>query len=360
MIHISKPFLPPKEEYDEYVKEIWCRNWITNHGPLVNNFELKLKDYLGVPHLLFVTNGTIALQVAYKALDISSEVITTPFSYVATTSSLVWENCTPVFVDIDPQTLNIDPDKIESAISEKTTAIVATHVYGNPCDIERLEDIAKRNNLKLIFDAAHCFGVKYKGESVLNYGDISILSFHATKMFHTIEGGAVITKSPALLKKMSYLRNFGHEGAEAFNGLGINGKNCEFHAAMGLCNLTYANKIKLKYETNYKQYRYWLEGKGLTFQCIDKKVDYNYAYFPVLFDSEDKLKRVKQVLEQYQIFPRRYFYPLLTNLDYVPRYDCPVAEDVSRRILCLPMFYGLIEEDIDMICRLIIRTLKYA
>ena len=237
MIPVTKPFLPPKEEYEDFLRGIWSRNWLTNNGPLVNELELRLKEYLKVKHLLYLSNGTIALQIAIKALGLKGEIITTPFSYVATTSSIVWENCKPVFVDIDPKTLNIDPEKLETAITKKTTAILATHVYGNPCDIEAIQAIADKHHLKVIYDAAHCFGTKYKGKSVFEYGDVSTTSFHSTKIFHTVEGGAVFTKDPSMLKRMAYMRNFGHDGPEKFNGVGINGKNSEFHAAMGLVNL---------------------------------------------------------------------------------------------------------------------------
>jgi dTDP-4-amino-4,6-dideoxygalactose transaminase len=237
MIPVTKPFLPPIDEYKEYIDGIYQRQWLTNNGPLVNELELKLKEHLNVSHLLYLGNGTIAIQIAIKALELKGEIITTPFSYVATTSSIAWENCKPVFVDIDKDTLNIDPSKIEAAINANTSAILATHVYGNPCDIDAIQRIANKHNLKVIYDAAHCFGTKYKGKSVFEYGDVSTTSFHATKLFHTTEGGAVITTNPELLKKMSYLRNFGHDGPEKFECVGINGKNSEFHAAMGLVNL---------------------------------------------------------------------------------------------------------------------------
>jgi len=203
MIPITKPFLPPKEEYQKLVEGIWGRNWLTNNGPLVNELEHKLKEYLGVSHMLYTTNGTIALQLAIKALGLKGEIITTPFSYVATTSSIVWEGCKPKFADIDANTLNIDPSKIEAAITENTSAILATHVYGNPCDVDAIQKIAEEHNLKVIYDAAHCFGTTYKGESIFEYGDVSATSFHATKVFHTIEGGAVFTKNSKLLKKMA-------------------------------------------------------------------------------------------------------------------------------------------------------------
>ena len=220
MINVTQTFLPPLEEYTKYLEKIWDSKWLTNRGVLIKELERNLKDFLGVENLLMVNNGTIALQIAIKALELKGEIITTPFSYVATVSSIVWENCQPVFVDIDEDYLTIDETKIEEAITEKTSAILATHVYGNPCNVEAIQKIAERYNLKVIYDAAHCFGVKYKGESILNWGDISTLSFHATKVFHTGEGGAVICNNEELAHKIFYSHNFGHNGSEEFFGLG--------------------------------------------------------------------------------------------------------------------------------------------
>ena len=211
MIPVTKPFLPPQAIYQSYLDGIWKRQWLTNMGPLANDLELKLKETLNIKHLLFVTNGTVALQMAIKALDLKGEIITTPFSFVATTSTIVWENCKPIFVDIDPDSLNIDTSKIEAAITSKTSAILATHVYGNPCDVEKIEEIAKKHNLKVIYDAAHAFGVEIKGKSIFEYGDISTCSLHATKLYHSGEGGLVITQDPELLKKLAYIRNFGFD-----------------------------------------------------------------------------------------------------------------------------------------------------
>lgn len=358
MINVTKPFLPPIEEYQSYVKEIWERNWLTNNGPLVNDFELKMKDYLGLEHFLFLNNGTMALQLAIKALGLKGEIITTPFSYVATTSSIVWEGCTPVFVDIDKRTLNIDPKLIEAAITENTTAIIATHVYGNPCAIDEIDEIAKRHNLKVIYDAAHCFGTLYKGQSVLNYGDISTISFHATKLFHTTEGGGVVTTDPELLKRLALLRNFGHNGPESFDGVGINGKNSEFHAAMGLANMKYADHILAKRKTDYKIYDVWLKKLNLGRLCISKDSLFNYSYYPIVFHTEEDCKNIFEKLSSQGIYARRYFYPVLSQLDYVKNKTMPIAEDVSKRILCLPLYEQLTSSEIDMICRIILRTLN--
>ncbi|MBE0685043.1 MAG: DegT/DnrJ/EryC1/StrS family aminotransferase, partial [Anaerolineaceae bacterium] len=243
MIPVTKSFLPPINEYIQYLEKIWESNQLTNHGPFVKELETKLEDYLGVKHLFFVTNGTIALQIAIKALDLHGEIITTPFSYVATTSSIVWEGCSPVFVDIEPSTLCINPDLIEDAITSETSAILTTHVYGIPSDVDKIYEIAQRHNIKVIYDAAHAFGVRFKEKSLVSYGDTSTLSFHATKLFHTVEGGAIITQDDEIANRISYMRNFGHKGQEDFWGLGINGKNSEFHAAMGLCNLNHISSI---------------------------------------------------------------------------------------------------------------------
>ena len=243
MINVTKPFVPPISEYNDLVEGIFKRSWFTNDGPLLSKLELDLKEYLEVPHLLYVTNGTIALQLGIKALELSGDIITTPFSYVATTSSIVWEGCSPVFADIDAETLNIDVSKIEQLITEKTSAILATHVYGNACDIEAIQKIAEKNNLKVIYDGAHAFGTKYKGKSIFNYGDLSTCSFHATKLYHTVEGGSIVSQDPGLIKKIARMRSFGHISATEFDGCGINGKNSELHAAMGICNLKYINDI---------------------------------------------------------------------------------------------------------------------
>lgn len=360
MIPVTKPFLPPQSEYLKYVDQIWQRNWLTNNGPLVNELELKLKEFLNLEHLLFTGNGTIAIQMAIKALNLSGEIITTPFSYVATTSSIVWENCTPVFADIDPKRLTISPEKVEGLITNKTTAILATHVYGIPCHIEDIEAIAKKHNLRVIYDAAHAFGTTYKNQSLLNYGDISTLSTHATKLFHTIEGGAVITKNPELLKKLAYLRNFGHDGPDKFNGVGINGKNSEFHAAMGLVNLGYVEQILEKRESISKKYDNWLLDKDLHRPEIPKHTKYNYAYYPIIFVSEKQTLKVFNELQKHEIFTRRYFYPSLSGLDYVAGNETPICDDIAQRVLCLPLYYDLTDSEVDLICRIIIRTLKYS
>lgn len=358
-IPVTKPFLPPIADYQALVAGIWQRQWLTNHGPLVSELEMKLKDHLGLEHLLFLANGTVALQVAIRACGLQGEVITTPFSYVATTSSIVWEHCQPVMVDIDPGTLNIDPAGIEAAITPRTTGILATHVFGNPCRVEEIEAIARRHQLKVIYDAAHAFGTLYKGRSLLAHGDVSTCSFHATKLFHTIEGGLVVSPEPETLRRMALLRNFGHSSQTEFDGIGINGKNSEFHAAMGLCNLPHVPNILEQREALSQRYRSNLHDSGLRFQQIEANTRYNHAYFPAIFPSEDALDETLAALNQHTIFPRRYFYPSLSTLDYVGTQHTPIADDISRRVLCLPMYHTLSLEEVDLVSRLIKRALRY-
>ena len=358
-INVTKPFIPPFSEFNKYLKGIWDREWLTNNGPLVNELEMGLKDYLGLEHLLFTGNGTIALQIAIKSLNLSGDIITTPFSYVATTSSIVWEGCRPVMVDICPQSLNIDPELIEAAITDQTTAILATHVYGNPCAVEEIDSIARKHELRVIYDAAHAFGTTYKGASIFSYGDVSTCSFHATKLFHTVEGGAVVSSSPDILKRMAGMRNFGHVSTTEFDEVGINGKNSEFHAAMGLCNLKHINQILRVRQLLSSQYDLHLEGVPLSRPLLLADSDYNHAYYPVIFENETTLLKVIELLNLNNIFPRRYFYPALSQLPYVINQRSPVAEDIACRVLCLPLYHTLSFEEVDMVCRLIKRAMRY-
>ena len=357
MIPVTKPFLPPQQVYQHYLDGIWKRNWLTNMGPLASDLELKLKDTLKVNHLLFVTNGTVALQMAIKALDLKGEIITTPFSFVATTSAIVWEQCTPVFVDIDEHSLNIDADKIEDAITPETTAILATHVYGNPCDVEKIEAVAKKHQLKVIYDAAHAFGVEVNGKSVFEYGDISTCSLHATKLYHSVEGGLVVTKDAALLKRLAYMRNFGFDGPESFAELGINGKNSEYHAAMGLANLKYLDVIHQKRKELTARYDEKLKNLKARRPIWHTASENNFAYYPLVFESEALMLQCVELLKLNEVFTRRYFYPsLATSLPYVKPQDLPVTGDISQRVLCLPLYYDLTLEEVDLICRLILRV----
>lgn len=357
MIPVTKPFLPPQQIYQSYLDGIWKRNWLTNMGPLASDLELRLKEFLKVDHLLFVTNGTVALQMAIKALDLKGEIITTPFSFVATTSSIVWEGCTAVFVDIDPQSLNIDADQIEAAITEQTSAILATHVYGNPCDVEKIEQIAKKHNLKVIYDGAHAFGVEVNGKSIFEFGDVSICSLHATKLYHSIEGGLVVTKDAELLKKLAYIRNFGFDGPESFAELGINGKNSEFHAAMGLVNLKYIAEISKKRKTLSARYDDKLKNLKAWRPIWYSDSENNAAYYPIIFDSEELMLKCIEYLKSQEIFTRRYFYPSLSHsLPYLKDQKLEVTDDIAKRVLCLPLFYDLTLVEVDMICRLLLRT----
>lgn len=352
MINVTKPFLPPLDLYTKYMTGIWERQWLTNNGPLVQELEEKLKNYLGVKHLLFVTNGTVALQIALKAIADKGEVITTPFSYVATTNSILWEGCVPVFADIKNSDCNIDPKKIETLITKTTVAILATHVYGNPCDIDAIETIAKRHNLKVIYDGAHAFDAKYKGRQILSYGDIATCSFHATKIFHTVEGGAIITNDDALAEKMTLYRQFGHVGDEHFS-IGINGKNSEMHAAMGLCLLPMMDEFIYRRKEIAEMYNIELKNVPVQWPVALPDTTYNYCYYPVIFDSEERLKTVKDFLQQNGVNTRRYFYPSLNHLPQFSGEPCPVSESISLRVLALPLYYELTEADVRSICNLV-------
>lgn len=357
MINVTKTYLPPLDDYTAYLEQIWSTAWVTNNGALVLRLEEQLRHFLNVPHLWYCNNGTIALQFALKALQIQGEVITTPFSYVATASSILWENCQPVFADIDPQTLTIDPQRLESKISPRTRAILATHVFGNPCDVDSIAAIAQKHQLKVIYDAAHCFGVKYRQQSLCNYGDIATLSFHATKLFHTVEGGAVVTQDPHIAQRLYLVRQFGHINDEHFS-LGINGKVSELHAAMGLCVLPkVAEFIKIRQQLS-QYYHQLLHFDRLDTIVIRPDTDYNYAYYPIIFSSEDQLLRAKKALESQEIMPRRYFYPSLNILPYLTQRDsCPISESVALRILCLPLYVGLQDTDIEKIAHIINQSL---
>lgn len=358
MINVTKSYLPQFETYEMYIKQIWKNNQLTNNGPLSQQLESQLKSFLDVEYLQYVSNGTIALQIALKALNIEGDVITTPYSYVATLNSIIWEGCNPVFVDIDEENLCIDPSKIEKAITKNTKAIMATHVYGYPCKVEEIEYLAKEYNLKVIYDAAHCFGVRYKGKSLLKHGDISTLSFHATKVFHTVEGGAIISRNSELDKKIWLMKKFGHIGEEEYVTIGINGKNSEFHAAMGLSVLPDINKI-IEYRKNIsQQYTQLLEKSDIVIPRIPNDLEYNYSYYPVIFSSEQTTAKVLEKLVENDIKPRKYFYPSLNTLEFVNATKCEISESISKRVLCLPLFYGIKEEDVNLITNIIKQAIQ--
>ncbi len=359
MIFISKPFLPPINEYLEILESIWKSSCLTNNGVLVRKFEKKLDNYLKLKNSVYVSSGTIAIQIALKVLEIKREVITTPFSHIATTNSLVWEGCTPVFVDIDNDSLNIDANKIEKSITKKTEAILATHCFGNPCDIDLIENIAKKHNLKVIYDASHCFGVKYKGKSIFNWGDISTTSFHATKIFHTVEGGALFSKNKKIADKIKLMRAFGQENMESFKVVGINAKNSEFHATMGLCNLKYIEEILKKREKQFKKYDFLFKKVSVKRQNISKNTDYNYSYYPLIFEKESILLKVKKGLEANKVFARRYFYPSLNKISYLGNKNrTPIAEDIAKRVLCFPLYHELKEGEQIRIAKIIYKLLN--
>lgn len=341
MINVTKTFFPPLDEYIVQLERIWKNQWLTNRGELVLELEKKIKDFLGVNSILITNNGTIPLQIAVKLLGNQGEIITTPFSYVATTASILWENSTPVFVDIHPEFLTIDETKIEAAITDKTTAILATHVFGNPCNIEYMERLALKYGLKVIYDAAHCFGVTYLNKSIFEFGDISTCSFHATKLFHTGEGGAIFCNDNDLMHKIYYSHNFGHNGPLDFHGLGINGKISELQAAMGLATLPYIDYIIEERKKVVQYYTSNLDFTRLKKMTLRQNTTWNYSYYPIIFESETQLLKVQKVLNENNVFPRRYFYPSLNKVNYVEYSEMPISERISQTILCLPLSHEL-------------------
>ncbi|NBU81512.1 MAG: DegT/DnrJ/EryC1/StrS family aminotransferase [Flavobacteriaceae bacterium] len=353
MINVTKTFFPPLEEYQFQLERIWNNQWLTNRGELVLELEDQLKRYLSVSDIILMNNGTIPLQIALKILGKGGEIITTPFSYVATTAAIVWENCTPVFVDIHPEYLTIDETKIEAAITDKTTCILATHVFGNPCHVEAIEAIAQKHNLKVIYDAAHAFGVTYNGTSIFDYGDVSTCSFHATKLFHTGEGGALFAKDTKLQHQMYYSHNFGHNGPLDFHCLGINGKISELQAAMGLAVFPHMNTILNRRKEVVEYYDATLDFKLLQKISIRENTVWNYSYYPIIFETESQLVRVQEALNQQQIFPRRYFYPSLNTIPYVAEDFMPISESIAARILCLPLYVELSQENLQEIVKII-------
>lgn len=357
-IYVTQPFLPPLEEFIPYLEQIWESRKLTNKGPFHQQFEQALCEYLGVGHLALFTNGTLALVTALQALRITGEVITTPYSFVATAHALLWNGIKPVFVDIDPKTLNIDPNRIEAAITPQTTAILAVHVYGNPCDVEAIQAIADNYNLKVIYDAAHAFGVKYKGESLLKHGDLSILSFHATKAFTTFEGGAIVCPDAKTKQHIDNLKNFGFVNETTVVASGINGKMSEFNAALGLLQLKYVDQALARRREIDLTYRASLaDVAGI--HCVERgpQTHDNHAYFPILVGPEYTISRdeLYERLREHGIYARRYFYPLIADF---PMYrggasaqheNIPVAFDIASKVICLPIYSELQKNDLDII-----------
>lgn len=348
-ILVSEPFLPPKDEYQKYIDRIYNNKILTNQGPILKELETKLGEYLsGARYIHCVSNGTTALQLATNSLGITDgEIITTPFSYIATISSILWERCKPVFVDIEKDNFTIDSNKIEEAIDNKTKAILGVHVFGYKCNTEKIAEIAKKYNIKVIYDGAHAFGCKYKNKSLLSYGDITAVSFHATKVFHTIEGGACITNSKKLSNILEIKKKFGNN--EIF---GINAKMSEFQAGMGLANLTHLENILLKRKNLTEMYDNLLNGK-FERPKAQNDLQYNFAYYPILFETEKELLKAFKALNEKNIFPRRYFYPSLNTLKYIKYQQCPISEDISCRIACLPLHNNLNINDVETIIKIL-------
>jgi dTDP-4-amino-4,6-dideoxygalactose transaminase len=358
-IPVTKSDLPSLEKYVQYLEKIWSSRWLTNNGEFVQLLEKRLADYLKVKNLVMVSNGTVALQLALKVFDLKGEVITTPFTFATTTNVVLWEGLKPVFADIDPDTYNIDPNDVERKITNKTGAILAVHVYGNPCYVEELQEIADKHYLKLFYDSAHAFGVEYKNQSLLNYGDLSTLSFHATKVFNTIEGGAIVAKDGDLAEKLQLLRNHGIKSEEEVVIPGINAKMNEFQAAMGLCNLEDIDEKIQRRKEIYEYYKEKLSGYVKFQKIIASK--YNYGYMPVCFKNNEKRDEIYSELINNGIKPRKYFFPLTTNFDYfkgesmnlVERYNLKEAFDISNRILCLPLYPDLEIGNVDKVVEII-------
>lgn len=363
LITVTSPLLPNLDEFYEELKKIWDSKWITNNGSYHKRLEAALAEYLGVPYVSLFTNGTLPLLTALQALRITGEVITTPYSFVATTHSIWWNGCKPVFVDIDPKTGNIDPEKIEAAITPKTTAIMPVHVYGKPCDTKRIQEIADTYGLKVIYDAAHAFGVKVNGESILNAGDMSTLSFHATKVYNTIEGGAMIMHDAETKKRIDYLKNFGFAGETTVVGPGINSKMDEMRSAYGLLNLKQVDAaIEARHQVAIKYRKALRETEGITFFEDIPGVRHNYSYFPIFIEAE-KFGMTRDELyfkmKEDNILGRRYFYPLISDfstyrgLDSARPENLPNAHKMANSVICLPMHHALTEEEIERIINVI-------
>ena len=359
-IYVTRPYRPSREKLFRYLDQVLNSGYYTNFGPLHNLLEERLREYLGVKHVILTANGTLALQISYKALDIKKKAITTPFTFIATVSSLIWQGIDPIFADIEAGTFTLDPDKARKVINSDVSTIVPVHVFGNPARVEEFEDIRKEYNVPIIYDAAHAFGVKYKGRSLASYGDISILSFHATKLFTTIEGGAIVTNNDNLAEAAKLMRNFGISNPQTgeIKSIGINAKMNEFEAAMGLAILDDIEYIISTLKKNYYIYKDLLSDQ-LEFQQIRNNTESNYMYVPVLFPNEKILLKVKEELNKHNIYPRRYFYPSLDTLPFIkPSCNCEISRNISSRILCLPNYVGLKEDIIVYISDIIKKVLN--
>lgn len=358
-IYVTMPTLAPLEEVDAYLKQVWESGVMTHNGPLLRKFEHDVAEWHGMQHHTVVVNGTIALQLAIRALGLKGEIITSPFSFIATTSAIMYEGCIPVYADINPETLNIDPAAIEAAITDKIVAIMPVHVFGNTCEVEAIEAIAKKHNLKVIYDACHSVGVRYKDKSVFAYGDVSCTSYHATKMLNSGEGGGCYTNDAELDAKMKRIRFFGFsEDKTNVVEEGSNLKMTEVHASVGLANLQYLQAALDDRKEKYMLYKQLLSANP---KCHFQRINddsCNYSYFPLILDSEETLLKVDAALQAEHVFARRYFYPSLnTFTDIVPYVKMPHSEDIASRILCLPLYYTLPKEDIERIANIILKAL---
>ena len=362
-IYVTNPFLVPLKKFENYLKKIWNNKWLTNNGEFHQELELKLADFLQVPYVSLTGNGTLALMLAIKALDLKGEIVTTPFSFVATTHAICWQNCRPVFCDIESNTLNIDPQKIESLITDKTSAIMPVHVYGNPCDHENIQRIARKHDLKIIYDAAHAFNVKKKEQSILNWGDLAVLSFHATKVFNTFEGGAIICQNIEMKKKIDLLKNFGFENETTVSAIGINAKMNEFQAAFGLMQLDYVEENIKKRKAITDNYRRELADiEGISCLKISEDVRQNYSFFPILVDKDKyglSRDELYEKLKENNVYARRYFYPLISNFPSYRGYTSaktkklPVANKIADQIICLPIYLELTSHQLAYIIQII-------
>lgn len=357
-INVTKSLIPDRERFHAYIDKIFDSGWLTNRGQFVRELEVKLQKYLGVRNVVLVNNATSGLQVAYKALNIQNEVITSPFTFIATASSIVWEGLDVVFADIDPETFCVDANAIESQITDTTSAIVPVHVFGNPCDVEAIEVLARKYDLKVIYDAAHAFATKYKGESILNWGDISILSFHATKLFHTIEGGAIIINDDTLCEKVRKMINFGISGPESIECLGINAKMNEIQAAMGLSLLDNMDAVIARRKELSELYDAKLSGNVVSQRWKDN-ASCNHTYYPILLKNGTLREKVQTALYENNIFSRRYFYPSLDTLDFISvNQHAPISRDIADRILCLPLYAELSDIDCSNIADIILQVMQ--
>ena len=356
VIPVSKPFLPPLEEVVRHLQRAWDAGVLTNQGPLLTDLERALRTKLECPDLVIVANGTLALHLALRAFDVQGEVITTPMSFAATATSVLWEHCVPVFADVDPDSLNLDPAAARAAMTSKTKAILATHVYGNPCDVEAFEQLQRETDCLVMYDAAHAFGVQVNGKSVLTYGDASALSFHATKIFHTGEGGAIALRDADRRARVERLRNFGQSAPGVFTELGTNAKLSELHAALGLAVLAHYDEVSARRRAIAESYDTLLgaDSSALRRPQWHPGSTRNYAYYPILLSNEARVLAVLEALKEKGVLARRYFYPALSTLPYITSRSCPIAEDAARRALCLPLHTEVTDDDARQIAGIVL------